>query len=288
MDLSALSPTQQALLPTEKDIASYEEHGFWISPPIIPLDLLDAAEHGMQRFYDGERDDELPGPVGGWTGADRDVLRKNDYVSLRIHELRDLVAYPMIAATAAVLSGSERIRLWHDQLLYKPVDGPGVRGNAGWHTDRQYWMTCTSEQMLTAWVGFHDVDETCGSISFLDGSHLWDVEGLDFFSQDLAGLEAKAATQGLPIVKRPTTMRRGQVSFHHCRMVHGSGPNRSHQPRRSIAIHLQPGDNRWQRRVLGDGSVARHSNDLLVRTAAGMPDYSDPRICPQLWPRGEV
>ena len=45
--------------------------------------------------------------------------------------------------------------------------------------------------MLTAWVGFHDVDETGGSVSFLAGSHRWDISGLDFFAQDLDALEAE-------------------------------------------------------------------------------------------------
>lgn len=265
------------LLPSEADLASYREHGFWISPKIVPDEVLDAAEHGMKRFYAGERDFTIPGDVGGWTPELGDVLRKNDYAALRVRELRDLVTYPMIGACAAVLAGADSIRLWHDQLLYKPVDGPAVPGNVGWHTDRQYWQTCTSEQMLTAWVGFHDVDEECGSVSFLDGSNHWDVEGLDFFSQDLAGLEAKVREQGFSVSKRPTTMRRGQVSFHNCRTVHGSGPNRSTAPRRSIAIHLQPGDNRWR-------DASDHTNNRLARKENGVPDFTDPMICPQLWP----
>jgi hypothetical protein len=36
---------------TEEDIASYEEHGFYVSPVIVPGIVLDRAEHGMDRFY---------------------------------------------------------------------------------------------------------------------------------------------------------------------------------------------------------------------------------------------
>jgi hypothetical protein len=51
-----------------------------------------------------------------------------------------------------------------------------------------------------------------------------------------------------------------------------------------MAIHLQPADNRW---AGGDDPVAvavYHRNNELVRTVDGHPDYSDPRICPVLWP----
>lgn len=74
------------------------------------------------------------------------------------------------------------------------------------------------------------------------------------------------------------------MSFHHCRTIHGSGPNRSGRPRRSIAIHMQPGENRFVQHVLPSGNVAEHGNDHLVRrTENGEPDYGDPAVCPVLW-----
>lgn len=263
------------LLPGPEDIAFYRAHGYWISPVIVPADVLDAAERGMARYYAGDLD--VPDPA--WTALPATGLRKNDYASLHVTELSLLVAQPLIAATAAALAGTGTIRLWHDQLLRKPVDRPGTAANVGWHTDRQYWRSCTSESMLTAWVGFHDVDPAGGSVSFLAGSHRWDVCGLDFFSQDLAALEAGITRQGHGLDVRPTRMKRGQVSFHHCRTVHGSGPNLGTEPRRSLAIHLQPGDNRFR-----PGAAASHGNDALVRLRDGVPDYTDPEVCPQLFP----
>ncbi|GAA1578330.1 hypothetical protein GCM10009804_38570 [Kribbella hippodromi] len=258
-----------------EDIAFYREYGYWISPVIVPPEVLDAAERGMERFYAGDHDHSLPDvpATRGWQPSDGDVLRKNDYSSLRVDELAALVRHPAIGETAAALSGAEGIRLWHDQLLWKP---PGGVAQVGWHTDRQYWQSCSSEDMLTAWVGFHDVDEVNGAVAFLPGSHRWDITGLDFFSQDSAALEASIVAQGFdptPVVPR---MKRGQVSFHNCRTVHGSSPNLSSAPRRSIAIHLQPTTNRWR-----PGST--HPNDTLVPHNP-TPDYTHPTIQPQLWP----
>jgi ectoine hydroxylase-related dioxygenase (phytanoyl-CoA dioxygenase family) len=271
------------MLPDDDDITFYREHGYWISPVIVPQEVLDTAQRGMDRHYGGDFDADWPGLGDGWRPEHGAGLRKNDYSSLRVRELAELVAYPTIAATAAVLAGAASIRLWHDQLLCKPASAAGAGTSVGWHTDRQYWLTCSSTEMLTAWVGFHDVDERSGSVSFLDGSHRWNVTGLDFFDQDLGRLEAAVASQGFPIDRRSTSMRRGQVSFHHCGTVHGSGPNQGSEPRRSLVIHLQPGDNRWSRNVLPDGTLASHANDQLVRHADGVPDYTDPLICPSLW-----
>jgi hypothetical protein len=45
-----------SLLPGPDDLAACHDHGFWVSPVIVPGAVLDAAERGMRRFYAGERD----------------------------------------------------------------------------------------------------------------------------------------------------------------------------------------------------------------------------------------
>ncbi|MCX4791952.1 phytanoyl-CoA dioxygenase family protein [Streptomyces sp. NBC_01221] len=275
------------VLPTDEDVAFYRENGYWISPPILPDEVLDAAERGMRRHYAGDVDHRLAGdPDGnfwGWRPEDGDVLRKNDYASLRVDELAALVRQSVIAGCAARLAGAQEIRLWHDQLLYKP-NGQDRQGNVGWHTDRRYWLSCSSQEMLTAWVPFHDITEAHGPVMFVPGSHRWDEQAdLDFFNQDLTTLERSAAERDLRIVT--ATLTRGQISFHHCRTIHGSGTNHSDEPRRSIAIHLQPGDNHHVTAHNPDGTTATHHNDILATASPdGTPDYADPATCPRLWP----
>lgn len=76
----------------------------------------------------------------------------------------------------------------------------------------------------------------------------------------------------------PIVLKRGQVSFHHCKVVHGSGANRGRAPRRSLVVHFQAGSNRYVERGY------HHASDILVRrTPTGEPDYADPDICPQLY-----
>ena len=78
---------------------------------------------------------------------------------------------------------------------------------------------------------------------------------------------------------------KGHMSFHHCRIYHGSGHNRSGQPRRAISLHLQDGENRWRPFPRPDGSLVAYNHDVVVReTSEGTPDYADPEYCPVLWP----
>jgi hypothetical protein len=67
---------------------------------------------------------------------------------------------PLLGAIAARLSGSREIRLWRDQMIFKPTDLTGSKTSIGWHTDRAYWKACSSANMLTAWVPFQNCDES--------------------------------------------------------------------------------------------------------------------------------
>lgn len=280
-----LTQEELTLLPTDDEVAFYQAHGYYKSKKIFTDAEIDTAIAGSERYYAGERDTPLPREVRGWRLEHGDVLRKNDYASLQNRELGALVRKPILGAIAARLAGAS-VRLWHDQLLYKPTSKAERAANVGWHTDKGYWKTCTSENMLTAWIPFHDCDEEMGTIMMIDSSIDWpdNTEGLDFFSNDLAGLEKKFNTGGRPVVKVPINLLKGEVSFHHCLTIHGSGPNHKAQPRRSIAVHMQDATNHYQQYHYSDGTLARHSLDTLCRQVNGIPDYSDPVMCPQLWP----
>lgn len=284
-----LTEEQRALLPGDADVAFYREHGYYVSGKIFTDAEIEAAVVGSERFYRSETDDlgvTLPDVFRPKAEYAADKLRKNDYASLQCRALAHLVRHPVLAAIAAGLAQTPSIRLWHDQLLWKPPSDPDQPVSVGWHTDRGYWKTCTSANMLTAWIPFHDCDAAMGTITMIDGSPHWpdNTAGLDFFSSDLDGLERRFNTGGRSVVKVPVELERGQVSFHHCLTIHGSGPNRSDRPRRAIAVHLQDEANRYREYRFPDGRLARHANDELCRKIEGRPDYTDPLICPQLHP----
>jgi len=276
--------SEEAMLPTDEDVQHYREHGWWVSGKIVPDELLDAAIEASERYYAGGLDD---GPdLHEWCYPPQPPLpglRKNDYASLRCRALMDVVRLPAIVEIAARLRGARGFRLWHDQLLYKPPSEPGALNNVGWHTDRSYWLSCTADDMLTAWVPFHTITPGHGPLMMIDGSNQWS-EGppkTEFFRQDIEVQESEIR-QGRTIEKVPILLERGQVSFHHCRTFHGSGPNHSTEPRRSLAVHLQPLDNRASGAVGPDGERITHPSDFLCRWDGDLPDYTDPQIFPVL------
>lgn len=124
-----------------------------------------------------------------------------------------------------------------------------------------------------------------GPLIYINGSHAWpDTEDMRTFQcKDLDELERRFTNRG-PIVKIPMTLRRGEISMHHCRLVHGSGPNISGQSRLAFALHLQDGPNQYCLRR-NEHEIPWHIylDDLAPQREDGFPDYTDPSIFPALW-----
>jgi ectoine hydroxylase-related dioxygenase (phytanoyl-CoA dioxygenase family) len=283
-----LDPAQIELLPSEEDVRFYEEHGWWVSPPILTAEEIDDAAFGVERYYAGERDTPLLMEAGtDWRPERGNILRQNDYVSLQVEELRQLVNNPLVAASAARLARTSEIRLFHDQLIYKPPQVDPSVTNVGWHTDIAYWKTCSSRDLLTAWIPFQTVTADMGPMMVIDGSNRFGGENdtLEFFHQtDLDAIAERIETNGAPLKPMPILLERGQVSFHHCRSIHGSEQNRSEQARLALAVHMQDAENRYVRTTDAAGKPQTHLNDFLCRRDAdGNPDYGDPEVCPVLW-----
>ena len=292
-----LSESELALLPSDDDVASYAEHGWYLTKKLFSDSEIDDLLSATERYYAGERDRRLrlrPPRLAYWEPAHGDVQRHNDYVHYESDIIAKTLLKPLVGAVAARLAGVAEIRVFQSTLILKPPVPDEPSNIVPWHFDKHYWASSSSERMLTAFIPFHDCGEEMGTITMVDGSHRWVEIGADdsttrhFAERDRSQLEdmlsANAAHNGVEVTKIPMIIPKGHMSFHHCRIYHGSGPNRGGHPRRAVSFHLQDGDNAYREFPLSDGSLAFYNHDSLVRrTADGHPDYADPEFCPTLW-----
>lgn len=156
---------------------------------------------------------------------------------------RAVTFHPTIVEEVAQLLDAEELRLWHDQVQYKPSE---IGGPTGWHQDSPAWPNIVPKTtQVSSWVALDDVDESNGCMSMLPGSHKWGVCG-DFLSRircqmksfhDLPNLYKN---QELRAVLRP--VRAGFVHYHHALTIHGSHENISGRKRRAIANHYMTQD----------------------------------------------
>jgi len=261
---------EKSLLPSESDVRFFEKNGYWLAGKLVDDERLERLREAMDQVYAGQFETGVAPWDGGWKpGDDPAKLRKTNNTHWANATLRQLATDPTLGAIAARLMRTEEVRLWHDQLLYKPGGGQAAAthsGNIGWHQDSHYWQ-CTVYELITAWVALGDVTQDNGCMQVVPGSHRWGLlDGSDFFNTDLEALKASIEGQsGRKFDLVPCELKAGQVSFHHCLTVHGSGPNRTDSPRRSHVIHLQPSHAYY----LGGTASDEHMNVTLLRQLGG-------------------
>ena len=222
--------------------AAYMRDGFYIHDAALwPVAVVDRAVEGMDAVRRGEYDTGVPPRPSAWQpGDDPQRLCKIEKPQIANRAIMDLIKHPALGALAAEVCGAEWVQVWWVQLLYKP---PGIGDvNVGWHQDRNYWGAWEEgSKLFTAWIALSEVGPADGPMHFVRGSHQWGLlSGSDFFGQDLAQQKQElVALANGEWVEVAATLPKGGVSFHHCLTLHGSGPNYSAGPRRSLAVHLR-------------------------------------------------
>lgn len=146
-----------------------------------------------------------------------------------------------VVEEVAQLTRAKGLRVWHDQIQYKPAETGGVNM---WHQDAPLWPIIEPMTEVSAWVALDDVDEANGCMSMVPGSHRWGNQIA--FIRTIADYEAMpAAWNGheIQIVRCP--VKKGEVHYHHALTWHGSHANTSDRPRRAIAIHYMTEETRY-------------------------------------------
>ena len=188
---------------------------------------------------------------------------------------RVLIANPIIVEEMAQLTGARELRIWHDQIQYKPASKGGVNM---WHQDAPLWPILAPMTEVSAWVALDDVDPENGCMSMVPGSHLWGNH-IDFLQKLRNFDEMPAEFEGHEIEVRACPVRKGEVHYHHALTWHGSQANISGRPRRAIALHYMTEETRYvasgehvmqQFVEVADGEVMRGEHFPLVWTAREM------------------
>lgn len=185
-------------------------------------------------------------------------------------ELRPLTFHPRIAGCAARLLGAERLRLWHDQALYKE---PGGRETDA-HQDQPYWPIEETDT-VTAWIPFDGSTEESGCMGYVPGSHR---VGLRRFVNIFLGAPEDVLARPELGGARPVFVEvpRGGVAFHHGLTVHLAHPNRSARVRRvHTAIFFRDGLRRSKHGI--------HQSVDRAGIQPGQPIESN--ATPIAWPR---
>ena len=148
----------------------------------------------------------------------------------------DILWNPAFLLPAYQLLG-KRLRLFHDQLFSKPAQHGGV---VAWHQDFSYWTWTKPMSHLTCWIGLDDATEENGCMHYIPGSHRWGLLKKTGLAGDMESVREVLTPEQIQDFDRkcPIVLKKGEATFHHPLMMHGSYKNRSDQQRRATVINV--------------------------------------------------
>jgi ectoine hydroxylase-related dioxygenase (phytanoyl-CoA dioxygenase family) len=146
----------------------------------------------------------------------------------------DLLWNPAFLMPASQLLGGA-VRFWHDQIFYKPAHHGGV---VAWHQDYSYWTRTKPMAHLSCWIGLDDSTRENGCVYYVPRSHQWNLLPITGLADDMNAIQTVLTTEQKEAF-RPVAieLKKGEASFHHPLMVHGSFENQTNRPRRATVIN---------------------------------------------------
>jgi len=219
---------------TQTQVGEFRARGFLKGGAVLDSDRVEELRKDLDRVIrEGNSASGKPVRICNLSGKDDTPVWQVVNIWMASDPFRDLISHRKIVDEIAQLLEAKQLRVWHDQIQFKPPNHGGVNH---WHQDGPYWPILTPKNLVTAWTALDDVDESNGCMSMVPGSHLWGnhirlLEGIEDFQQ----MPTNLAGHKVEVVRCP--VRKGEVHYHHAMTWHGSHGNASNRPRRAIAIH---------------------------------------------------
>ncbi len=230
------------LTPTQ--ITEFKTQGYLRGAKVLDDDQVEILRKEVERVITERDNESIPQPVlcHNFTHDDAAPVWQIVNIWEASAPFKALTKNPVICEEMAQLTEADNLRIWHDQIQYKPAARGGVNM---WHQDAPLWPIIAPMTEVTAWVALDDVDVDNGCMSMVPGSHLWGdnmemMRAWNDFEKDVP-----AEFEGHEITVRKCPVKKGEVHYHHSLTWHGSHANASGRPRRAIALHFMTGETRY-------------------------------------------
>ena len=205
---------------SEAQIEAYEVDGY-----LSPVPVFSAAEAQAQRAA-FESFEARAGDTATALRTDLHLLQRWAW---------EVVTDPRVVEPVTGVIGPD-VLLWSTNWFIKePRDGKFV----SMHQDANYWGL-EPHEVVTAWIALSDASEATGPMRFVPGSHRGTLHAHDntYAADNLLsrGQAIRADLDGEQ--QRLAPLAAGEMSLHHVRIVHGSGPNQTDDRRIGMVLRF--------------------------------------------------
>ncbi len=213
---------------SDEQVAAYQRDGHILLDDVLPASNIPPYHDAIVRTV-AERNTETRAL------KDRDTYGMAFLQTMNLWEYSDTVKeYVMakrFARIAARLMGVERVRLYHDQALFKEAGG----GITPWHQDQHYWPLATNKT-ITMWMTLADISADMGTLRFASGSHVEGYLGdIPISDESEAQLREFVERKGFTL-QQADEMRAGAATFHSGWTLHSAPPNFSDRMRPAMTV----------------------------------------------------
>ena len=212
---------ESAMLDDPETLATqYSRDGYVFPNPAMSAAQAAACRAKLEAVEHAVKDDP----------ARRKTLRR--YSNIVLDFVDEITRLPTITDRIAAVLG-EDILVLDASFFIKEARSPNY---VTWHQDLHYWGL-DGEDEVTAWLALSPATPESGCMRFLPGSHRQVVDHRDTLDdRNLLTRGQELAVEvdegdAVDVVLAP-----GELSLHHGRLIHASGPNRSDDRRIGLAI----------------------------------------------------
>ena len=203
--------------------------------------------------------------------ADRDTYGKAFLQIMNLWrrdpKVAEFVLARRFAEVAARLLGVERVRMYHDQALYKEPGG----GPTPWHQDQYYWPLDTTET-ITMWMPLVDITRDMGMLDFASGSQADGRVNSTEISDDSERLfDDVVKAKGYDVTEQ-TAMRAGDATWHQGWTIHRAGPNQSPDTTREVITVIYFADGARVTQPVNDAQENDRQTWLMGRAVGAVAD----------------
>jgi ectoine hydroxylase-related dioxygenase (phytanoyl-CoA dioxygenase family) len=222
---------------SDEQVEFYRENGYLAGIRLLNDEQIEVLRKELAELVDpGHPGNELFYEFNSNESADPRKVLFHALGAWRITPgFHDLLWNPAFCIPASQLLEGP-VRFWHDQLFYKPAHHGGV---VIWHQDYSYWTRTQPMAHLSCWIGLDDSTRENGCLHYVPGSHRWELLPREDFANDMDTIQGLLSeAQKKEFVPKAIELRKGECSFHHPLMVHGSFENQTDRPRRATVINV--------------------------------------------------
>lgn len=229
----------------EQQKKQFEEEGYLIVEDVLSDVELKTCENEIRRLhevtaeFEASQDPALKHFQREPYAKDEEqdglpVLRKIEQTRDFSDVFKDLAAHPNLISVVQHLIGDDLL-LFRSTLMLKPA----FHGSAhAFHQDSAYWPM-DPPSLVTVSMALTESTSENGCIQVIPGSHKWGMQEWGLIAQDTEKAEANRDdidTSGA--IEAP--LKAGSVVMFHSLTVHGSGPNKSPDPRHTALYAYFP------------------------------------------------